>query len=523
MCENLALHRILRQPKPVELKQSHSGQIKIPTLFQMNDLSEDRSYRLSSWFFARALGVVLLIAFVSLGIQVMGLFGSTGIQPLAQWIASAHSAHHTFWDHPSVLWWATSDIAIQTVIWVGALASVTLIVGCVPKLALLIAWGAYLSFVTVGWPFLSFQWDSLLLEVSFASIFFVPWKLCDHLQTHAQPHPIARWVIWGILFRLVFRSAYVKLASGDPVWANLTALSYHYWTQPLPTSLGWYAAQLPSWFQKTSCVLMFIIEFGGPLLILVPHTRTRRLAAILITILMATISATGNYGFFNLLTIALCIPLLDDTYIKKLLPFLKRATTTNIRSPSHSHAQAIAPSVLFAMSLIVFWTGTFGAGTPRFMLPVSRLMLVNNYGLFAVMTTERPEIVIEGSINGEHWTPYEFKYKPGPLNRAPVWSQPNQPRLDWQFWFAALEDYWSNPWLGEFIKRLLNEDPTVLALLKHNPFEEQPPSQIRAIIYSYRFTTLDEREQTGNWWQRSEYPHLYMPIIKREQSLPNFP
>src|ERR1019366_2863005 len=71
--------------------------------------------------------------------------------------------------------------------------------------------------------------------------------------------------------------------------------------------------------------------------------------------------------------------------------------------------------------------------------------IVNGYGLFAVMTTTRPEISIEGSNDNVEWQPYVFKYKPGPLNRAPGWVAPDQPRLDWQMWFAALGTWRENP------------------------------------------------------------------------------
>ena len=71
--------------------------------------------------------------------------------------------------------------------------------------------------------------------------------------------------------------------------------------------------------------------------------------------------------------------------------------------------------------------------------------LVNSYGLFAFMTTQRNEIVIEGSIDGQHWLPYEFKWKPGDERRAPRQVAPHHPRLDWQMWFAARRSVSRNP------------------------------------------------------------------------------
>ncbi len=469
-------------------------------------------YRLSSWLYARALGAVLLTAFVSLAVQAPGLLGERGITPIADFVASARRAGHSVWEHPSLFWWASGDGAITAILWLGGLASVALLLGLLPRLALLLAWGAYLSFVSVGWPFLSFQWDSLLLETSFVSMFFVPWRAWDRLRGHSSPHPLARWAIWWLLARLVFRSAYVKLASGDPSWAQLSALEYHYWTQPLPTALAWYANQLPAWVQKLSCLGMFVIEFVAPVAIFVPRVSFRRAAALSLIGLMLLIAATGNYGFFNALTAVLALSLLDDGILKPLFAFGAEPEVQQARTGLRYHAEAIAPALLIVLSGFIFVTGTFGPGPLRSLVPVYRWSSFNNYGLFAVMTTERPEIIIEGSRDEQSWEAYEFRYKPGRLDGAPVWVQPHQPRLDWQMWFAALGDFRRNPWLASFMKRLLEAEPSVLELLEHDPFDAERPIAVRAVIYRYGFSTVEERRQDGAWWQRSE-PRLYAPVL----------
>ncbi|MBW1758668.1 MAG: lipase maturation factor family protein, partial [Deltaproteobacteria bacterium] len=363
-----------------------------------------------------------------------------------------------------------------------------------------VSWFAYLSFVSIGWPFMSFQWDMLLLEASFTAFFFVPWRAWDRLAGHPEPHPVARWALWWLLFRLVFRSAYVKLASGDPTWADMSALSYHYWTQPLPTTLAWYANLLPDGIQKLACAVMFAIEFGAPVLLWVPRAWARRAAAGSIAALMLLIGFTGNYGFFNLLTIVLCLPLLDDRLLRRFVPrrFLVKAGPE--RESKWSTWPGVAPAIVIALSAALFFTGTLGQRPPRWLSPIYPFSTFNNYGLFAVMTTERPEISIEGTLDGKIWKPYVFRYKPGPLDRAPVWTAPHQPRLDWQMWFAALGDYRRNTWLGNLMTRLLQDEPSVLALIGENPFEDAPPKQIRAVIYRYEPTGRDERDATGQWW-----------------------
>jgi lipase maturation factor 1 len=474
--------------------------------------SDDRRFAISSWLFGRALGAVLLIAFVSLGVQAKGLFGANGVMPISTFVESARSAGHSFWQHPSALWWSSGDAMIAGVWIVGAVASVSLLLGWVPKAALAVSWFAYLSFVSIGWPFMSFQWDTLLLEASFTAFFFVPSRIWDRLASHPEPNPVARWALWWLLFRLVFRSAYVKLASGDPAWADLSALKYHYWTQPLPTALAWYANLLPDWIHELSCLIMFVVEFGAPILIWVPRAWARRSAAGAIIVLMCLIALTGNYGFFNLLAIVLCTPLLDDRLLRRFwLSPPVRGASSGPKSKWNAWS-SLAPALVLALSATVFFTGTFGRRAPGWLSPVYRFSTVNNYGLFAVMTTERPEIDIEGTLDGQTWQPYVFRYKPGPLARAPVWNAPHQPRLDWQMWFAALGDYRTNTWLGNLMTRLLQGEPSVLELLGENPFPDEPPKQVRALIYRYEPTSRAERSVTGNWWKRRDRG-LYAPIL----------
>jgi len=133
---------------------------------------------------------------------------------------------------------------------------------------------------------------------------------------------------------------------------------------------------------------------------------------------------------------------------------------------------------------------------------ISPLRSVNSYGLFAVMTTTRPEIVVEGSDDGETWRAYEFRYKPGDVRRRPGFVAPHQPRLDWQMWFAALGDCDQSPWLRPLFQRLREGSPPVLGLLGSNPFPDRPPRYVRALLYDYHFADLDTHRRTGEWWQR---------------------
>jgi hypothetical protein len=323
--------------------------------------------------------------------------------------------------------------------------------------------------------------------------------------------------VW-LLFRLVLSSGVVKLSSGDPNWRSLAALRFHYETQPLPPWTAWYADHSAAWFLTFSCLVMFFVELVVPFFYFAPR-RLRLIACGLTVFLQAVIAATGNYAFFNLLTIALAVLLLDDSSF----PQRWRAAAAAGDRRGGAWPRWIlwpAAALLLSASAVPF-LATLGArgSIPAPLVWVYRqlapLRSANGYGLFAVMTTSRPEIVVEGSDDGVTWRAYAFKWKPGDPARRPGFVAPHQPRLDWQMWFAALGRYQENPWLIRFLQRLLEGAPEVRGLLASDPFSPNPPRYVRAIVYDYRFTDPAERERTGAWWKREERG-LYCPVLGRE-------
>ena len=148
------------------------------------------------------------------------------------------------------------------------------------------------------------------------------------------------------------------------------------------------------------------------------------------------------------------------------------------------------------------------------------LRVVNGYGLFAVMTTERRELVIEGSLDGEAWHEYGFPFKPGDLNRTPGWAAPHQPRLDWQMWFAALTRPEHAPWVYGLVFRLLDAEPTVLEWID-DPFGGERPRYVRIVSYRYTFTTRSTSAsstpggESGRAWTRSDRRMWLPPMARR--------
>lgn len=479
-------------------------------------------YQLTRWLFLRALGVIYLIAFVSLSVQIIGLCGRQGIEPAAQWLTHVQSqiGSDCYWRVPTWLWLNCSDTAVVGTCYAGVLLALLVICNILPAPALLLSWAAYLSLCSVCHPFLNFQWDVLLLETGFLAIFLAPWQLRPRISCAPPPSMIVIWLLRWLLFRLMFMSGVVKLRA-DEVWRDLTALTYHYETQCLPPFTAWYVHHLPVWFHKLSAGGMFLIELVVPFAIFGPRL-FRKAAFFLLVFLQVLIILTGNYTFFNYLTIVLCIPLVDDRFLERLLPrrFRPAATTTPgslRRLWPRTVLRCLLAAAIISTSTLLELGRTFPSNRlVQAALPaiswIRPFRSINTYGLFANMTVHRPEILVEGSNDGRIWKTYEFKWKPGDLARRPRFVAPHQPRLDWQMWFAALGSYRSNPWFVHFVQRLLEGSPAVLDLLEYNPFPDKPPTYIRAELYDYHFTTSDQRRQTGNWWtrqrQRSYLPRL---------------
>jgi hypothetical protein len=463
----------------------------------------------------RLLAIVYLCAFVSLAVQIEGLVGSRGILPAAQlldWVRTNVGAER-YLLLPTLVWLNASDGFLLFLCWGGAGLALLLFFGLAPIPVLVVLWTFYLSIVAVGQVFLGYQWDALLLEAGLLAILVAPPVWRSRRETDPAPPWHSIWLLRWLLARLMFASGVVKLESGDEAWRRLTALQFHYETQPLPTWIGWYAHQLPAWFQTLSTGFMFGVELGGPLLVLAGR-RGRLAAAAAFTALQLLIAATGNYGFFNLLTIALCVILLDDSVLPRRLRALSPP------APVHKWLRRgglAFGALLFGLSFVVF-TKSIGVPVswPAAVLEIQAvaapLASVNSYGLFAVMTPSRPEIVVEGSDDGVTWKRYEFRWKAGDLARRPAFVAPHQPRLDWQMWFAALGSCDRNPWFVRFVGRLLEGSPPVLGLLASNPFPDGPPRMIRTTLYEYRFTHLGEPAAKADWWRRREIGP-YCPVI----------
>ncbi|MBI4005989.1 MAG: lipase maturation factor family protein [Gammaproteobacteria bacterium] len=480
---------------------------------------EPPRYELISWLFIRLLGCIYLAAFVSLGVQITGLIGSNGILPLDLYLESVkqHFGNNAYLKVPTIFWFYLNDQLLILTCVAGSVISLLLIFNILLRTSLVVLYILYLSLYYAGQTFMTFQWDLLLLEVGFLALF---------LPARSN---IIIWLYRWLAFRFMFLGGVVKIASRDPSWDNLTALTYHFETQPLPTPLAWYVHHLPEPFHITLAAVTLIIELIIPFLIFLPR-KLRFIAAFFFMGFQLMIILTGNYNFFNLLTIAFCLFLFDDAAIKWLLPvILKKQISSPIPKPRLPVMNTIVATVITTVILTInsaqFWRIFTYSSMPiaaNISYAFRPLQITSVYGPFSVMTTRRLEIIVEGSIDKKTWHEYKFKYKPDDLYRPPGWNIPHQPRLDWQMWFAALGDRSENPWFGNFLYQLLNDRKVVTQLLQKNPFPDHPPVFIRALVYEYHFADPETHKKTGQWWLR-ELTGMYYPVIKLKGDLQSTP
>lgn len=464
------------------------------------------SYTIATWILLpRLLGFIYFCAFGAFLFQIKGLIGKNGIMPIGpflKWVKERRPKSY-FTLIPSVFWLNYSDNALMAVVGAGTALSVLLMFGVYPPLLLFLLYVLYISIVSTGQDFLSFGWEGFLLEITFNAFFL----------TLMTPANVLIWIsINLVMFRFHFQGGVVKLQSKDPNWRNLTGVAFHYLSQPLPNTQAWYAYKLPMWFQKFSTLLMLFSEIVVPFGIFGPDD-VRFGVFVAFVGLQLAIWFTGNFSYLNHMTIVLCIILVSNHYLEGFI-----SPPTIDTSPSLF--LNILCSCVGAALILFHGAQLWNSFKPSYWLQRILLWLApyhisNRYGIFAVMTTKRHEVIFEGSDDGINWKEYLFFYKPSEPERRPRRISPYQPRIDWQAWFLPLGHYQFEEWFTNFQVHLLKGTPEVLALVRENPFKEKPPLYVRTIVYDYTYTTFEERKKTGRWWNR-EYKGVFTsPIMLR--------
>jgi len=280
----------------------------------------------------------------------------------------------------------------------------------------------------------------------------------------------------------------------------------------MPNPLSWYLHWSPRWTHVAGIGFNHFCELIVPFGYFLPQP-IASIAGILTILFQGSIMASGNLSWLNFMTIVLAVPMLDDRLFAFLAP-LRHAT---VHEPHLLHRIVILAAAVMVVVLSV--------NPIRNMISPNQVMnteynpyhLVGTYGAFGSVTTQRYEVVVEGTDDvvlgpSTKWREYEFKGKPGDVSRMPPQIAPYHLRLDWMMWFAAMSDYYNHPWFVHFLGKLLQGDADTLSLLRSNPFPDRPPRYVRAELFRYEFTTPAEKRTTGNWWKR-QLASPYFPAV----------
>jgi hypothetical protein len=459
---------------------------------------EDPGAWLGRLAFQRLLALLYLLAFLVAANQGPALLGEHGLTPIGRYLARLR-----FRDAPSIFHWRSSDRWWRCVSWLGALVAFLAVVGVVDAgpawlsmLGWAVLWWLYLSIVNVGQVWYGFGWESLLCEVGFLAIWLGP--------SDQAPPLLLLWLLRWVLFRMEFGAGLIKLR-GDPCWRDLTCLRYHHETQPMPNPLSWWFHRLPDGLHRVEVAANHATQLVLPFGLLLPQPLAGWCALVMVATQLWLV-LSGNFSWLNWLTIALGLSVAGGLVdIDRRLDPVPRW-----------HAVL----VLAVSALVVFLSRRPARNlvSRRQLMNASfdRWHLVNTYGAFGSVGKVRDEVIIAGTLDEDpaatEWREYEFKGKPGDVQRRPPQVAPYHLRLDWMLWFAALSSSYAEPWFLPLIQRLLEADAPTRRLLRTDPFDGEPPRWVKADLYRYRFTTRAERRQTGAWWHRERLGPYLRPV-----------
>jgi hypothetical protein len=466
-------------------------------------------YWLSRLVLQRALAGIYLVAFVSTALQFRALIGSRGFTPVPVFVRRV-----PFRASPSLFHWRYSDRLFAGCSWAGAGLAAAVAAGAadaVPLWLSMLMWAAlwllYLSIVNVGQLWYGFGWESLLLEAGFLAIFLG--------NARTAPPVLVLWLLRWLLFRVEFGAGLIKWR-GDRCWRELTCLDYHHETQPMPGPLSWFFHRLPKPLHRVEVAANHVAQLVVPFGLLLPQP-VATVAAVAVIVTQLWLVLSGNFSWLNWLTIVLAVSAVDSSSLAAPPSFGETPLWFTV----------LVCAVTAVMVVLSYWPARNMVSRRQQMnASFNTLHLANTYGAFGSVTRLRHEIVIEGTdeerlTEDTHWREYEFKGKPGDVSRAPRQFAPYHLRLDWQMWFAALSPGYAQGWFEPFVARLLEGDRDTLRLLRHNPFPQSPPRHVRALLYRYRFTTWQERGESGDWWHRTLVREFLPPVTALQAADPD--
>jgi hypothetical protein len=480
------------------------------------------TYWLTRFVLLRLLGAVYAVAFLAAARQILPLIGSHGLTPLDLFWQQVRGALGSpaagFIRLPSLFWFAHSDAVLQTTAWIGFALACVVMAGYANALIMAALWFLYMSFVHAGQDWYGYGWEIQLLETGFLAIFLCP--LLDGRPFPKRAPPVVMlWLFRWLIFRIMVGAALIKLR-GDSCWRDLTALYYHFETQPIPGPLSRWFYFLPHSLLKAGVLSNFLAELVAPWFAFYPRIARRSAGVIMISFQLMLI-ASGNLSFLNWLTIVPALACFDDAFWSKLFPRPLVQCTLNaaaVARPSQGMrytAWAVA-GIIALLSL----QPVANLISPNQVMNTSfdPLDLVNTYGAFGSVGQMRLNVVFEGTDSATPddsaaWREYPYRALPVALGKRPPQIAPYQPRLDWQMWFAAMSNPSQHPWTLHLVWKLLHNDPGALSLFGGNPFPDKPPRFVRAVLYRYDFAPPGNPAHL--WWNRQQLS-LWLPPLSAD-------
>jgi hypothetical protein len=475
------------------------------------------TYWLTRFVLLRWMGFVYLVAFYVAARQLVPLVGANGLTPVALFYPRAVNYFGdplgVFLALPSLFWIDYSDAWLRVVPWIGVILAFVVLGGYANAIMMTVLWFFYVSIVSVGQDWYGYGWEIQMSETGFLCIFLCPLLDCRPFPARPPPWQVIFLFRW-LIVRIMLGSALIKLR-GDSCWTDLTALYYHFETQPIPNPVSRYFHFLPHAVLKFGVVWTFMVELVAPFFCLWPRW-SRYIAAGLIISFQLTLIVSGNLSFFNWLTILPALACFDDRAWRAILPtYLNgRAMEAQLAArPSRAMAGTIWAVTGLVAVLSIEPTLNLFSSHQAMNTSYDPLHLVNTYGAFGSVGRERPVIIFAGTNSADpdtatDWKEYPYIGSPWDPKVRPPFIAPYQPHLDWQLWFAAMATPDDYPWTRNLVWKLLHNDPAMLGLFAGNPFPDHPPRYIRAVRYIYHFAPLDNPDHV--YWIRDQ-PDPWLP------------
>ena len=480
-----------------------------------------RGYWLVRFAILRLLGLVYAVAFAVAVFQLVPLVGEDGLLPARLFLERVEHVYpdSAFAELPTLFWIDASDSMLLAVSVIGLVLSIAVMLGLENAIAMLVLWILYMSIDHVGQRWYSFGWESQLLETGFLAAFLCPVTGWRPLSRKHPPPPVVVWLMRWLSFRIMIGAGLIKLR-GDACWTELTCLDWHFETQPVPNPVSQLLHFAPEWMRHGGVLFNHFVELVAPWFIFAGR-RPRLVAGVSLVAFQITLIVSGNLSFLNWLTIVPALACFDDAFLRRLLPARLRPD----RDPAATPTKA-AKVTSWVLALLVAWLSVdvvlnlFGSKRQSMNRSYDALHLVNTYGAFGSVGQTRPELVIEGSNDGQTWEAYEFPCKPGDPSRRPCVITPYHYRLDWLLWFAAEEAermgaLQREAWVLALVHHLLRGDEETLSLLAHDPFAGEPPRLVRVRLFQYRFAAPGSEA----WWEREELGTLIRPVSVDDEAL----